>query len=87
MLGAQGICATGFKLAQGIAHCAKFESNTNRMTFEYAPNMMIVKVHSCTMSHCILGQHLECRPLDPTLAIWTNFVKEKLIYLLFFTPF
>ena len=26
-------------------HCAKFESNTNRMTFEYAPNMMIVKVH------------------------------------------
>ena len=45
VLGAQGICATGFKLAQGIAHCAKFESNTNRMTFEYAPNMMIVKVH------------------------------------------
>ena len=26
--------------------CAKFESsNTNRMTFEYAPNMMIVNVH------------------------------------------
>ena len=24
---------------------AKFESNTNRMTFEYAPNKMIVKVH------------------------------------------
>ena len=45
MLGAQGIRATGFKRAQGNAHCAKFESNTNRMTFEYAPNMMIVKVH------------------------------------------
>ena len=45
MLGAQGIRATGFKCAQGNAHCAKFESNTNRMTFEYAPNMMIVKVH------------------------------------------
>ena len=29
----------------GIQHRAKFESNTNRMTFEYAPNMMIVKVH------------------------------------------
>ena len=29
----------------GTQHCAKFESNTNRMTFEYAPNMMIVKVH------------------------------------------
>ena len=45
MLGAQGICATGFKCAQGNAHCAKFEINTNGMTFEYAPNMMIVKVH------------------------------------------
>ena len=29
MLGAQGIRATGFKRAQGNAHCAKFESNTN----------------------------------------------------------
>ena len=45
VLGAQGIRATGFKGAQGNAHCTKFESNTNRMTFEYAPNMMIVKVH------------------------------------------
>ena len=34
MLGAQGICATGFKRAQGNAHCAKFESHTNRVTFE-----------------------------------------------------
>ena len=29
----------------GTKHRTKFESNTNRMTFEYAPNMMIVKVH------------------------------------------
>ena len=29
----------------GTQDYAKFESNTNRMTFEYAPNMMIVKVH------------------------------------------
>ena len=29
----------------GTQHCAKFESNTNRMNFEYAPNMVIVKVH------------------------------------------
>ena len=43
--GAQGIRATGFKRAQGNVHCTKFESNTNEMTFEYAPNMMIVKVH------------------------------------------
>ena len=34
VLGAQGICATGFKRAQGNAHCAKFESQTNRVTFE-----------------------------------------------------
>ena len=45
VLGAQGIRATGLKRAQGNAHCAKFESNTNRMTFEYALNMMIVKAH------------------------------------------
>ena len=58
VLGAQGIRATGFKRAQGNAHCAKFESNTNRMTFEYAPNMMIVKVHPLSIlianSVCIL---------------------------------
>ena len=34
VLGAQGIRAMGFKHAQGNAHFAKFESNTNRMTFE-----------------------------------------------------
>ena len=34
MLGAQGFRATGFKRAQGNAHCAKFESHTNRVTFE-----------------------------------------------------
>ena len=45
VLGAQGIPATGFKHAQGNVHCAKFESNTSRMTFEYTPNMMIEKVH------------------------------------------
>ena len=31
---AQGIRATGFNRAQGNAHCAKFESHTNRVTFE-----------------------------------------------------
>ena len=45
VLGAQGIRAMGFKRAQGNAHCAKFGSNTSRMTFEYTPNMMIEKVH------------------------------------------
>ena len=40
VLGAQGIRATGFKHAQGNAHCTKFESNTNRMTFESNTNRM-----------------------------------------------
>ena len=53
MLGAKGIRATGFKCAQGNAHCAKFESNTNRLTIEYAPNMLIVKVHpQCMYVNC-----------------------------------
>ena len=34
VLGAQGICAMGFKRAQGNKHCAKYESNSDRMTFE-----------------------------------------------------
>ena len=29
----------------GTQHCTKFESNTNRITFEYVPNTMIAKVH------------------------------------------
>ena len=33
----------------GTQHCAKFESNANRMTFEYAPNMVIVKIHPQNM--------------------------------------
>ena len=34
VLGAQGIRATGFRRTQGNQHCAKFESHTNRVTFE-----------------------------------------------------
>ena len=34
VLGTQGIRATWFKRAQGNQHCAKFESHTNRVTFE-----------------------------------------------------
>ena len=32
-----------------------------------------------------LGRHFGCRPLDPTLDIWSNFVKKekKIFYLLF----
>ena len=25
----------------------------------------------------LLGRHFGCRPLDPTLDIWSNFVKKK----------
>ena len=49
MLVAQGIRATGFKRAQGIQHCAKSESHTNRVTFETNAIMMIVKVHPHSM--------------------------------------
>ena len=34
VLGAQGIHATGFKHTQGNTHCAKFESDTNKMNFD-----------------------------------------------------
>ena len=34
VLGAQGIRAMGFKRAQGNVHFSKFESDTNRITFE-----------------------------------------------------
>ena len=31
----------------------------------------------------LLGRHFGCRPLDPTLDIWSNFVKKKAFSLLF----
>ena len=37
-------------------HCAKFESNTNRITFEYAPNMVIVKVHPLSHNLMLIKQ-------------------------------
>ena len=30
-----------------------------------------------TQNVTFLGRHLGCRPLYPTLDIWSNFVKEK----------
>ncbi len=48
MLGAQGIRATGFKRAQGNAHCAKFESHTNRVTFETNAIRMTLSVQAHT---------------------------------------
>ena len=39
----------------GTQHCTKFKSNTNRMTFEYAPNMVIVKVHPLRVQSSNVG--------------------------------
>ena len=50
MLGAQGIRATGFKRAQGNAHCAKFESHTHRVTFE----TNAIRMTSSVQAHCVL---------------------------------
>ena len=47
LLGNQGICATGFKHAQGNEHCAKkmlFKSTTNKSTFEHALINMITDI-------------------------------------------
>ena len=46
ILGAQRIPTTGFNHAQGNAHCAKFESNTNKMTFETNTNRMTSDIHT-----------------------------------------
>ena len=45
VLGAQGIRATGFRRAQGNQHCAKFESHSNRVTFETNAISVISSVH------------------------------------------
>ena len=54
MLGAQGIRATGFKRAQGNAHCAKFESHTNRVTFETNAIRMTSSVQAQYEYSCLL---------------------------------
>ena len=46
ILGAQRIPTMGFNHAQGNAHCAKFDGNTNKMTFEYAPGNLKSKSHN-----------------------------------------
>ena len=54
VLGAQGILATVFMHAQGNAHCAKFESHTNRVTFETNAIRMTssVQAHSTPSKFC-----------------------------------
>ena len=45
-MGAQGIRAMGFKCAQGNQDCTKFESHTNRVTFETNANRMTSSVQA-----------------------------------------
>ena len=56
----------------GTTHCTKFESNTNRMTFEYAPNMMIVKVYPLCIS---IYYELIWFLVDCKLTEWTKWSK------------
>ena len=46
VLGAQGIRAMGFRRAQGNQHCAKFESHTNRVTFETNAISITSSIHA-----------------------------------------
>ena len=57
MASAQGIRATGFKSAQGNAHCAKFESHTNRVTFETNAIRMTssIQAHDRTRFMCLFA--------------------------------
>ena len=67
-----------------------------RVTLLSLHQVFTTKVSPVSLGTCCLKiivfaildrHHVVWRSPDPTLAIWTNFVKEKLIYLLFFTPF
>ena len=54
VLGAEGICATGLRRAQGNQHCSKFESHTNRVTFETNAISITSSIHapySCNMPY------------------------------------
>ena len=50
VLCSQGICATGFRHAQGNQHCAKFESYTNRVTFETNAISITSSIHALNLS-------------------------------------
>ena len=52
VLAAQGIRATGFRLAQGNQHCPKFESHTNRVTFETNTISITSSIHA----HIVKGE-------------------------------
>ena len=55
VLGAQGIRAMGFRRAQGNQHCAKFESHTNRVTFETNAISITSSIHALYHSSIVIG--------------------------------
>ena len=61
VLGAQGIRATGFRRAQGNQDCAKFESHTNRVTFETNAVSITSSIHALyTSTYLHKKVHVVC---------------------------
>ena len=50
VLGAQGVCATGFRCAQGNQHCAKFESTL----IEWHLKLTLLALHQVFTPCCII---------------------------------
>ena len=74
VLGAQGIRATGFRRAQGNQHCAKFESHSNRVTFETNAISVISSVHPIEKKYLNLAQNFS----GPNLHCNTNIIRDIL---------
>ena len=73
MLGAQGIRATGFKRAQGNAHCAKFESHSNRVTFETNAIRMTSSVQAlCSDKKISKIKYCACRVAAAAMFFFGN---------------
>ena len=64
VLGAQGICATGFRHAQGNQRCAKIESHTTIVTFETNAISITSSIHALcllTVTPSLQCIQIECR--------------------------
>ena len=62
--------------------CRKYWSGTEGTrsiwkVIKIGQNPILLSTYLCISSSFLSGRHLECRPLDPTLDISPNFVKEK----------
>ena len=79
VLCAQGICATGFRHAQGNQHCAKFESYTNRVTFETNAISITSSIHALNLSTYLYAtKPRTCYTETPsTMYIWGSISMRK----------